>query len=64
MSKVKIEISAEFGSEFQRNFARDALMIMLKAYGEQVEMAHKENGVSIQINGDYISNLDHFNWED
>lgn len=64
MSKAKIEITAKFGSEFQRNYARDSLLIMLRCWKQHLGLTHKKNDVDVFVNGDRIEHLDFFNWED
>lgn len=59
-----MKVEAEFGSEFQKNFARDSLLIALRSWRNYVNLTHKENTISVYINGDNINNLDFFNWED
>ena len=45
----KLEINAEFGSEFQAQYAKDMLWGFLKAYARFILNCHKKNMLTTKI---------------
>lgn len=47
-----------FGSKFQRKFAFDTLLIMLKAWESYLKVSHKKNHIKVELDGIDINNLE------
>ena len=44
---VQVTIKVKYGSEFQKEYMRDSLDVLLKAWGQSVGATHKKNEVGI-----------------
>lgn len=55
---IKIEIKSKYGSTFQKRFALDVLLTILKAWQSFVLTRHKKNALEVKVNGNNIKHLD------
>jgi len=55
--KIIIEIDANYGSEFQCNFAFKSLVAILRAWRSHVLRTHKQNKIVCVLNGNYVKDI-------
>ena len=48
---ITLEIDGKFGSDFQKEFATDALALLLNSWAEFCENRHKKNKIEMWIDG-------------